>query len=63
MMAYYSWRLGGVRRTTSAGRLGGLCILWGMAGLETMSGDDFCPCTDLNLEKLSDLSTTKNGPS
>jgi hypothetical protein len=51
-MAYYCWRLGGVRRTTSAGRLGGLRILRCMTGLETMCGDDFCPGTDLNLEKM-----------
>jgi hypothetical protein len=51
-MAYYCWRLGDVRRTTSAGRLGGLRILWGVAGFEAMSGDDFCSCTDPNLEKM-----------
>ncbi len=39
-------------RPTSAGRLGGLRILWGMAELETMSGDIFCPGNDLNLEKM-----------
>ncbi len=50
-MAYYCW-LDGIRRTTSAGRLGGLGILWGMTGLEAMSGDGFCPGTDLNLEKM-----------
>jgi hypothetical protein len=51
-MAYYCWRLGGVRRMTSAGRLGGLRILRSMAGLETMCGDGFCPGTDLNFEKM-----------
>jgi hypothetical protein len=51
-MAYYCWLLGGVRRTASAGRLGGLRILWCMAGLEAMCGDGFCPGTDLNLEKM-----------
>jgi hypothetical protein len=51
-MAYYCWRLGDVRRTTSAGRLGGLRILRGVAGFEAMSGDDFCSCTDPNLEKM-----------
>jgi hypothetical protein len=50
-MAYY-WLGGGVRRATSAGRLGGLRILRCMAGLETMCGDDFCPGTELNLEKM-----------
>jgi hypothetical protein len=40
-MAYYFWMLGGVRRTTSAGRLGGLRILWSVAGFKAMSRDDF----------------------
>jgi hypothetical protein len=52
MVAYYCWRLSGVRRTTSAGRLGGLRIFWSMAGLEAVSGDDFCSCTYLDLEKM-----------
>jgi hypothetical protein len=52
MMAYYCWRPGGVRRTTSAGRLGGLRILRCMARLEAMSRDYFCPGTELNLEKM-----------
>jgi hypothetical protein len=51
-MAYYCWRLGGVRRTTSAGRLGGLRIVRCMAGLEPMCGDDFRLGTELNLEKM-----------
>jgi hypothetical protein len=51
MMAYY-WRLGGVRRAATAGRLGGLCILGRMARLESMCRDDFCPGTELNLEKM-----------
>jgi hypothetical protein len=51
MMAYY-WRPGGGRRASSAGRLGGLCILGRMARLETMCRDDFCPGTELNLEKM-----------
>jgi hypothetical protein len=50
-MAYY-WLGGGGRRSTSAGRLGGLRILWGMAGLEAMCGDGFCSGTDLNFEKM-----------
>jgi len=47
-MAYYC----GGRRSTSAGRLGGLRIHWGMAGLEAMSRDGFCPGTNLNFEKM-----------
>jgi hypothetical protein len=50
-MAYY-WLGGGGRRSTSAGRLGGLRILRCMTGLETMCGDDFCSCTYLDLEKM-----------
>ena len=52
MVAYYCWRLSGVRRTTSAGRLGGLRILRSMAGLEAVSGDDFCSCTNPNPKKM-----------
>jgi hypothetical protein len=52
MMAFYCWRPGGVRRATSAGRLGGLRILWRMARLEAMCRDDFCPGTELHLEKM-----------
>jgi hypothetical protein len=52
MMAFYCWRPGGVRRATSAGRHGGLRILWRMARLEAMCRDDFCPGTELNLEKM-----------
>jgi hypothetical protein len=52
MMAYYCWRLGGVRRPTSAGRLGGLHILRCMARLEAVSRDGFCFCADLDLEKM-----------
>jgi hypothetical protein len=51
MMAYYL-RPGGGWRATSAGRLGGLCILGRMARLETMCRDDFRPGTELNLEKM-----------
>ena len=50
-MAYY-WLGGGGLRSTSAGRFGGLRILRCLTGLETMCGDDFCPGTDLNLEKM-----------
>jgi hypothetical protein len=52
MMAYYFWRPGGVRRATSAGRLGRLRIFRCMARLEAMSRDDFCPGTVLDLEKM-----------
>jgi hypothetical protein len=51
-MAYYCWLGGGGRQSTSAGRLGGLRILWGMAGLEAMSRDGLCPGTNLNFEKM-----------
>jgi hypothetical protein len=51
-MAYYCWRRNGVRRTTSAGRLGGLRIFWRMARLESLCRDDFCPGTELDLEKM-----------
>jgi hypothetical protein len=37
------WLLGGVRRTTSAGRFGGLRVFWGVAGLQTVRGDCFDP--------------------
>jgi hypothetical protein len=50
-MAYY-WLGGGGRRSTSAGRLGGLRILWGMAGLEAMCGDCFNPNSNLQFEKM-----------
>jgi hypothetical protein len=56
MMAYYCWRPGGIRRTTSAGRLGGLRgglrILRCMARLEAVSRDGLCPGTNLNFEKM-----------
>jgi hypothetical protein len=52
MMAYYCWRLGGIRRTTSAGWLGGLRILRCMARLEAVSRDGLCPGTNLNFEKM-----------
>jgi hypothetical protein len=52
MMAYYCWRPGGVRRATSAGRLGGLRIFWCMARLEAVSRDGFRSCADLDLEKM-----------
>jgi hypothetical protein len=51
-MAYYCWRLGGVRRTAPAGRLSGLRIFWRMAGFETMCRDDFGSCSYLDLEKM-----------
>jgi hypothetical protein len=49
-MAYYFGRLGGVRRPTSAGRFGGLGILWSVTGFKSVCGHRFNPGSNLQLE-------------